>query len=499
MTATPLTALRPARLAAAIVAALALLAPAGLHVAADARPAPKCGGKTVTIVGTDRSETIRGTDGDDVILARGGKDKVLGHGGTDHVCGGAGNDRIIAGNDDGGYYDGEGGADVVVGRGDHAVLEGGPGPDVLSTTRDGSLLVGGGGDDTIIGGDHSDNIRAGAGDDHVEAGGDNDLDVDGGPGDDEVDGGPGSDLIRGGDGNDTLRPGGGAGGFAHGEAGDDTLVAGDAGQGLSGGSGDDHLETRFEGTLLEGNAGNDWILGSDFEDHIDGGSGDDNLFGEGGDDLDLEGGDGADGCVGGAGRDRCDGGSPGTTANTPEDPDTCEAEVKVSCRGSLLPQRYQLHLEGTRTRVHDDSAMSAHWEATMILVRVGNPDTSALWQYESGHGTFEVSGHYASCTYTHEGTLDSGFSADLGMVVPAREQYWLDVVVGGEGLRSATCAGGSHQEIETFQEWAATNGGPDPIPLDPTQRTIIGSWEVDGPNEDLDVDWVITPLGDDPQ
>jgi hypothetical protein len=252
--------------------------------------------------------------------------------------------------------------------------------------------------------------------------------------------------------------------------------------------------------VVEGNAGNDWITGSDFPDDIDGGTGDDNIFGEGGDDLDLAAGEGTDGCVGGAGRDRCDGGSPGTATNSPSDPDTCEAEVKVSCNGAELPERWELRLEGHKTRDSGASWEDTRWELTMILVRRGNPETSALWQYESARGTFDVAGSSGSCTFTHSGKLDRGFSADLGMVVPDHDLYWLDVVVGGEGTRAVTCPDGDgNSETETFQAWAATNGGPDPIPWDRDRSTITGTWEVDGAYEDIDVDWVITPLGEDPQ
>jgi len=60
-------------------------------------PAPRCAGRTATIVGTASGDTLRGTPRADVIVALGGSDTVLARGGNDVVCGGAGNDRLSGG------------------------------------------------------------------------------------------------------------------------------------------------------------------------------------------------------------------------------------------------------------------------------------------------------------------------------------------------------------------------------------------------------------------
>jgi hypothetical protein len=81
-----------------------------------------CGGRTPTILGSDRGEILVGTKGDDVINAKGGNDIVAAQSGDDIVCAGGGND-------------------IVSGGAGNDVLYGGPGHD---------LLVGGSGDDVIV-------------------------------------------------------------------------------------------------------------------------------------------------------------------------------------------------------------------------------------------------------------------------------------------------------------------------------------------------------------
>lgn len=88
-------------------------------VVTAAKPAGSCGGRTATIVGTDRSETLRGTNRADVIDARGGDDRILGRGGNDIICGGNGNDTLS----------GADGKDRLYGGAGRDVLDGGPGRD----------------------------------------------------------------------------------------------------------------------------------------------------------------------------------------------------------------------------------------------------------------------------------------------------------------------------------------------------------------------------------
>ena len=78
-------------------------------------PAPLCGGRPATIVGTAAAEILRGTPGADVIVARGGRDRVLGGGGADRICGGGGRDSLV----------GSGGRDRLLGGAAADRLDGG--------------------------------------------------------------------------------------------------------------------------------------------------------------------------------------------------------------------------------------------------------------------------------------------------------------------------------------------------------------------------------------
>ena len=87
---------------AALLASLTLVA---LAATTNAAP-PECGGKTATIVGTNRGETLVGTAKADVIVALGGNERCaasvaptasVASDGTDKLVGGAGNDRLDGG------------------------------------------------------------------------------------------------------------------------------------------------------------------------------------------------------------------------------------------------------------------------------------------------------------------------------------------------------------------------------------------------------------------
>jgi len=73
-------------------------------------------------------------------------------------------------------------------------------------------------------------------------------------------------------------------------------------------------------------------------------------------------------------------------------------------------------------------------------------------------------------------------------------------VASGDGTRTTSCEGGGGSSgTAGFQVWAATEGGPEAIPWDRTKPTITGTWHEEEPDGDtIDVDWVITPLGEDP-
>jgi hypothetical protein len=73
----------------------------------------KCGGRTVTISGSDVRDVIKGTKAADVIWAGGGNDKVLGKKGNDRICGGPGKDKLIGGPGKRDVLKGGGGKDIV--------------------------------------------------------------------------------------------------------------------------------------------------------------------------------------------------------------------------------------------------------------------------------------------------------------------------------------------------------------------------------------------------
>ncbi len=83
-------------------------------------PAPKCAGKTATIVAT-KAKT-KGTKRNDVIVGRKGVDKIFGLGGNDTICGLGGNDRLYGGK----------GKDRLIGAAGRDKLFGGPGRDKLN-------------------------------------------------------------------------------------------------------------------------------------------------------------------------------------------------------------------------------------------------------------------------------------------------------------------------------------------------------------------------------
>ncbi len=58
---------------------------------------PRCGGKTATIVGTQKRDRIKGSPGPDVIHGLGGADTIRGLKGNDRLCGGKGPDKLFGG------------------------------------------------------------------------------------------------------------------------------------------------------------------------------------------------------------------------------------------------------------------------------------------------------------------------------------------------------------------------------------------------------------------
>ncbi|MGH9890815.1 MAG: SBBP repeat-containing protein [bacterium] len=84
-------------------------------------PAPPCGSRPATIIGTEGNDTLLGTPGPDVILGLGGNDIIRGLGGNDILCGSSGKDRLIGGD----------GKDRLLGAGGNDKLLGGKGNDRL--------------------------------------------------------------------------------------------------------------------------------------------------------------------------------------------------------------------------------------------------------------------------------------------------------------------------------------------------------------------------------
>jgi hypothetical protein len=111
---------------------------------------PTCGGKEVTIIGTDAGDKIVATEESDVIVARAGDDKVLGGGADDTVCGGGGEDSLKGG----------GGADELFGQAGGDLLKGEKGKDVLRGAKGKDTLNGGPGKNTCVGGSGKDSLRS---------------------------------------------------------------------------------------------------------------------------------------------------------------------------------------------------------------------------------------------------------------------------------------------------------------------------------------------------
>ena len=182
------------------------------------------------------SNTINGFDGDDTLCSSRSSfgDDIYGDLGSDYIKGSNAPD-FLAGQQDGDYIDGGGGADDI---------------------------AGGPGDDTVYGSQGVDNIATDGGSDWIDGGHDNDT----------IDSGSEADIVYGGGGNDTI-------------------YGGWSGDWISGGDGDDYIEGGGSTDDVWGDDGNDTIYGDGAtatdpqNDHLYGGNGDDNLTGDGGSDT----------------------------------------------------------------------------------------------------------------------------------------------------------------------------------------------------------------------
>lgn len=111
---------------------------------------PTCGGRPITVIGTDVRDVIVATDDRDVIAAREGDDKILSGGKNDIACGGGGKDTLKGGN----------GADMLFGQKAADRLAGENGKDVLRGAKGRDVLNGGPGQNRCIGGSGKDSFRS---------------------------------------------------------------------------------------------------------------------------------------------------------------------------------------------------------------------------------------------------------------------------------------------------------------------------------------------------
>lgn len=277
--------------------------------------APRCFGKTATIVGTAGPDRLSGTNVRDVIVSLGGQDRISGRGGKDLLCGGRGSDLVMGGDGRDRLSGGRAADGLKPGPG-RDFIDGGtsqfddvrypdaPGPiagslvtgtamgEGVDTFEHVEQLVGGPFDDVLEGDDGPTNVLIGlAGNDTLTGNGGDDALV-GGDGDDALDGGDGFDFAENyfknafippfaplagpvtvnlttgtstGNGTDSLVSIEGASG----SLGDD-LMTGDAG--------DNNFVALNEGSdTVDADAGDDLVDGGDEADDLDGGSGTDLL------------------------------------------------------------------------------------------------------------------------------------------------------------------------------------------------------------------------------
>jgi calcineurin-like phosphoesterase family protein/hemolysin type calcium-binding protein len=96
------------------LAVVLTLPPAG-EAPAPALSAPRCFGRSPTIVGTNGDDRLVGTIRKDVLVGLRGNDIILGLGGDDRVCGGRGHDRLYGGRG-GDLLSGDAGNDSLFGE-----------------------------------------------------------------------------------------------------------------------------------------------------------------------------------------------------------------------------------------------------------------------------------------------------------------------------------------------------------------------------------------------
>jgi RTX calcium-binding nonapeptide repeat (4 copies) len=123
------------------------LCPPGSPGSTSSTPIPPggvatCGGKPITMSGTNGADKLAGTPGADVIAGQLGNDVIKGLAGKDTLCGGMGRDRLL----------GAKGNDLLLGEAGKDTLEGGAGKDKLKGGPAADTLEGGAGNDKLKGG-----------------------------------------------------------------------------------------------------------------------------------------------------------------------------------------------------------------------------------------------------------------------------------------------------------------------------------------------------------
>lgn len=111
----------------------------GAGDACDDSPLGLCGGRPVTILGTNRRDRLTGTSGPDVIAGLNGNDLINGRGGNDVLCGGGGRDTLNGGTGRNALF-GERGADSLDGGSGRDTCNGGAQRDTaLNCERSGRI------------------------------------------------------------------------------------------------------------------------------------------------------------------------------------------------------------------------------------------------------------------------------------------------------------------------------------------------------------------------
>jgi hypothetical protein len=466
---------------------------------AVAAPAPTCRGHRATIVGTPGDDVLDGTEGRDVIVGLGGSDTITGGAGNDLICAGGGADSVDAGDGNDKVY-GSGGNDTIGGGAGRDTIDGQGGRDHLdSGSGSGGLVFGGSGNDRLVLNETKSFAFGEAGNDKITSF-------------------ASGASLDGGDDNDTLHgDAGSAGDEVHGDAGNDYLFGEADRSHLYGGSGDDQLEGSAKHLLLEGDTGNDTITGSDNADTIDAGAGadkvqagggndvlvfagpgSDTVYGGTGDDV-IDMGDGADFCYGEQGSDQCQGGTPGTLANTVDDPDVCDAESMTSCKSTELPSKWVAHLVGTSTYDNGFGTVeTTQWDMS-TTIHLSNEHNDLLTYTDDPRtrgGTYSVHGTLAtaggSCSVAAAGSLTESDVSVTARIDRSAQTYGLDWIGLGSVEDSAVCAGEEQPHVTHVGAEELFDG----VTFTPDSSGVVGAHRTytNGDSVTEDYTYTLTPI-----